>query len=244
MKKSLLLITLVAFLTTTGKSQIWKDLKDKAEETVQGTSDNTKGLSSEDVVSGLKEALTIGAEKATKSASKSGGFNRNELIRIPFPEEARDVKELALKVGMSKQVEEFEATMNRAAEKAAAEAVDVLVNAVSSMTVKDGFEILNGNDTAATHYLRESTTAELTQKFTPIVDKAIQEVELTRYWQPLASTYNKNPFKKEEINPDLTAYVTGKALNGLFTLIKQEEKSIRENPEARVTDLLKKVFGN
>jgi len=244
MKKAVLAIILVSLLAIPGKSQIWKDLKDKAEQTVQGTSGNTKGLSGEEVVSGLKEALTIGAEKATESASELGGFNRNELIRIPFPEEARDVKALALKVGMSKQVEEFEETMNRAAEKASAEAVDVLVNAVSSMTIKDGFEILNGTDTAATHYLRESTTAELTKKFTPIVDKAIDEVDLTRYWQPLASTYNKNPFKKEEINPDLTSYVTAKALDGLFTLIKQEEKSIRENPEARVTELLKKVFGN
>jgi len=244
MKKFVLLIVAIPLLVMPGKSQVWKDLKKKAEETVQNTSGNTKGLSNDQVVSGLKEALDIGAKKATESASKVGGFNKNALIRIPFPGEAREVREMALKVGMSKQVEEFEETMNRAAEKASAEAVDVLMNAVSSMTVKDGFEILNGTDTAATHYLRESTTAELTQKFTPIVDKAIDEVELTRYWQPLASTYNKNPFKKEGINPDLTAYVTGKALDGLFTLIKQEEKSIRENPEARVTDLLKKVFGN
>jgi len=244
MKKSFLTLLMFSLFAYPAWSQVWKDIKKKAEETVQNTSGNTKGLSSDEVVSGLKEALDIGAKKATESASKIGGFNKNDLIRIPFPEEARDVKELALKVGMSKQVEEFEETMNRAAEKASAEAVDVLVNAVSSMTVKDGFEILNGTDTAATHYLRENTTLELTQKFTPIVNKAIDAVELTRYWQPLASTYNKNPFKKEEINPDLTAYVTGKALDGLFTLIKQEEKSIRENPEARVTDLLKKVFGN
>lgn len=243
MNKIALLILIAVSFSLPGKSQIWKDIKKKAEETVQAGSDNTKGLSNGEVVSGLKEALDIGARKASESASKVGGFNQNDLIRIPFPEEARDVKEFALKVGMSKQVQDFEETMNRAAEKASAEATTVLVNAVSSMSVKDGFEILNGTDTAATHYLRENTSAELAEKFTPIVERAMDEVDLTRHWEPLASTYNKNPFKKEEINPDLTAYVTGKALDGLFVLIKLEEKSIRDNPEARVTDLLKKVFG-
>jgi len=244
MKKSFLTLLLFSLFAYPAWSQIWKDLKKKAEDTVQSKSADSGDLSRDEVVNGLKEALTIGAEKATASASKSGGFNQNELIRIPFPEEALEVKELAVKVGMKSQVKEFEDTMNKAAEKASADAVQVLVGAVSSMTVRDGYEILNGADTAATHYLRKTTTAELTEKFTPIVENAINEVDLTRYWQPLASTYNKNPFKKEEINPDLTSYVTSKALDGLFTLIKEEEKSIRENPEARVTDLLKKVFGN
>jgi len=244
MKKHFLTLLLLSLFAFSGQSQIWKDLKKKAEDTVQPNSSNANKLSSDEVVNGLKEALTVGAEKATASASQSGGFNQNELIRIPFPEEALEVKELAIKVGMKNQVEEFEDTMNKAAEKASADAVQILVGAVSSMSVRNGYDILNGTDTAAAHYLRETTTDQLIEKFKPIVESAINEVDLTSYWQPLASTYNKNPFKKKEINPDLTSYVTGKALDGLFTLIKEEEKSIRENPEARVTDLLKKVFGN
>ena len=240
MKKSIIILAFSSLISFNIHGQIWKDLKQKAEKTVNGGSE----LSSNEVVNGLKEALSIGSEKAVESASETGGFNDNLLIKIPFPEEALEVKEMALKLGMKNQVEKFELTLNKAAEKASAEAGEILLKAISGMSIQDGFEILNGADTAATHYLRKSTSSQLTDRFKPIVKGAIDEVELTKYWTPLASTYNKNPFKKNEINPDLNTYVTQKALDGLFTLIKQEEASIRENPEARVTELLKKVFGS
>ena len=248
MKKStfLLMFTLVIAVSSSCSAQSWKQLKEKAQETVkdQMGGEGTTGLSNDEVVQGLKEALRIGSEKAVSSASKVGGFSNNNLIRIPFPEEAEEVKSFALKMGMKSQVEEFEKTMNEAAEKASEEATQILVNAITGMSVQDGFEILNGGDTAATHFLRTTTSQELTNKFRPIVEKAIQQVELTKYWNPMASAYNKNPFKKEEIDPDLVGYVTNKALDGLFVLVKKEEKSIRENPQARVTDILKKVFGS
>ncbi len=247
MKKNWILLTLlVSLVTISCSAQSWKELQEAAKKVLpeEGKSNGATGLSNGEVVNGLKEALKIGAEKAVSSAAKTNGFNGNSLIRIPFPEEAKEVKDFALKIGMESQVNQFETTLNQAAEKASAEATQVLVNAIVNMSVQDGFAILNGGDTAATHYLRKSTTAELTQKFTPIVERAINEVNLTKYWTPLTSAYNKNPFKPKEINTDLTSYVTKKALDGLFLLISQEEKSIRENPQARVTDLLKKVFGS
>lgn len=248
MKNSFILFVSVILLvaSTSCTAQSWKKLQEKAKETVNdqlGSGEGASKLSNDEVVRGLKEALKIGSEKAVASASKVGGFNQSSLIRIPFPKEAEEVKDFALKVGMDSQVEEFETTMNKAAEKASDEAQEILVGAITGMSVQDGFKILNGGDTAATHYLRTSTSNELRTRFKPIVEKAINEVELTKYWNPMASAYNKNPFKKREIDPDLVGYVTDKALDGLFVLVKQEEQSIRENPQARVTDLLKKVFG-
>jgi hypothetical protein len=132
--------------------------------------------------------------------------------------------------------------MNRAAEEAAKSAAPVFLDAVKNMTLTDGLSILNGGDTAATHYLRKSTTATLTTKYTPIVKTALAKVNATKYWTEIVTIYNKIPFVKKE-NPDLTSYVTAKALNGLFHLVGKEETKIRKNPTAQVTDLLKKVFG-
>ncbi|MAX80982.1 MAG: hypothetical protein CL843_12520 [Crocinitomicaceae bacterium] len=240
--KFLLSLSLVLFVSFSSFSQNLNSLKKALNEKI--SSGSTGDLTNNEVVSGLKEALEVGAEKAVSLASKEGGFSANELIRIPFPEEAESAKELALKVGMDAQVEQFEATMNEAAEKASAEAVEILKNAILGMSVQDGFDILNGGDTAATHFLRKSTYNQLFEKFSPIVESSLSAVDVTKYWNPIINTYNKNPFKKEAIDPDLQSYVTNKALDGLFTLIKEEEKEIRENPQARVTDLLKKVFGN
>lgn len=243
MKKLLFVLLCVGFSTVTN-AQFLDNLKKSAEaisgEKKVSSSDLTKG----EVIKGLKEALSKGAEFAVNSASQTGGFNQNQLIRIPFPEEAKAAKDVALKAGLDEQVDKFETTMNRAAEKASAEAVDILKEAVVNMTVEDAFAILNGTDTAATHYLRTLTMSQLTERFKPIVSKSIEEVNLTKYWNPIISTYNKNPFKKEKINPDLDAYVTQKALDGLFTLIKKEEKNIRINPKARATEILQKVFGS
>ncbi|WP_170265119.1 DUF4197 domain-containing protein [Salibacter halophilus] len=243
--KKILFVVLCVGMSTMTSAQILNDLKKSAEKAVNGDEQVTKSdLTKEEVTKGLKEALGKGAEFAVRSASRKGGFNQNPLIRIPFPEEAKAAKDVALKAGLDDQVEKFETTMNRAAEKASAEAVDILKEAVVNMTVEDAFAILNGTDTAATHYLRTQTMSQLTERFKPIVSKSIDEVNLTKYWEPIISTYNKNPFKKEKVNPDLDAYVTQKALDGLFTMIKKEEKNIRINPKARATEILQKVFGS
>lgn len=201
-------------------------------------------LTNADVVAGLKEALDKGAEHAVGTASVADGFWKSDRLRIPFPPEAVKVKNTLNDIGMGAQVEKFELTMNRAAENAAKEAVPVFLNAIKGMTVTDGFAILKGGDHAATNFLKEKTTAELTAKFRPIVEKATQQVALTSYWTPLSNAYNTATLLTggQAVNPDLDAYVTQKAIDGLFVLVADEEQQIRKDPLARTTDLLKRVF--
>ncbi len=205
---------------------------------------STSTLEQDEVVSGIKAALKQGAELAVNRAGSPGGFSGSPEIRIPFPPQAEAVKDAALNFGLGKQVESFESHLNEAAEKAASSAKPILIDAIVSMSVSDGLAILNGGDTAATAFLRRTTTDNLHAAFKPIAEQAISDVELTKYWNPLTSAYNKNPFKKQEINTDLADYVTNRGLDGLFQLIKHEEQNIRTNPLARSTELLKKVFGN
>lgn len=208
--------------------------------TVTGT---TPSLSNDEVIRGLREALTIGTNNSSSLTSKLDGFYKNPEIFIPFPAEAIKVKNTVEDLGMKKQVDEFVMTLNRAAETASKEAAPIFVNAIKQMTIADGFAILRGEDNAATNYLKEKTTAQLKIKFNPVVKDAIQKVEVTKYWNPIINTYNKVPFV-EKMNPDLEDYVTTKAMDGLFLMIAKEETKIRKDPFARVTDLLKKVFGS
>ena len=170
------------------------------------------------------------------------GFYKNPKISIPWPAEAQKMKDLLVSTGLSKQVTAFEESMNRAAEEAAKGAYSVFAGAVKEMTIQDGFAILNGNDTAATHYLREKTTVPLKTKFSPIVKNAIDKVNVTSYWSPLATTYNKIPGVTKQ-NPNLENYITDRAIDGLMTLIAEQEVKIRKDPAAQATSLLKKVFG-
>ncbi len=201
-------------------------------------------LSQEEVGNGLKEALEKGCQSAVDKGGASDGYYKNPKLFIPFPEEATKVKTYALKAGMKNQVEDFERSMNRAAEAAASTAIDILVKAVLEMTIQDAWKILKGEENAATDYLKEKAYASLYEKFLPISKKAIEEVEVTKYWNPLASAYNKTTFMtgEKKINPDLDKYITEKALEGMFLLISDQEKLIRKDPLSRTTDLLKKVF--
>lgn len=199
-------------------------------------------LTNDEVVSGLREALTTGAKSAASSAGLTDGFYKNAKIFIPWPAEANEMKDKLVKLGMQSQVTQFEESVNRAAEEAAKSAYDVFAAAITGMTVGDGFAILNGSDTAATHYLREKTTATLTEKFKPIVKTAMDKVRVTEYWNPLVTKYNKLPLVTKQ-NPDLEAYVTAKAIDGLMLLISEQEAKIRKDPAAQVTALLQKVFG-
>ena len=202
---------------------------------------NAPNLSKTEVAKGLKEALVVGAEKAIKSASVKGGFYGNKTIRIPFPAEAEKMKTTLQKAGMQSQITAFEKSINSAAELAAKEVFVVFVDAVSSMSIKDAFEILKGNNTAATSYLKKQTNRQLYTKIKPIVGKAIQQIEVTKYWNPLVKSYNAIPFTKT-VNPDLEDYVTNKTIEGIFVLIANQEKEIRNNPKARTSALLQKVF--
>lgn len=222
------------------KDSIEKAAKDKANSILTPT--NPPALTNEEVIKGLKEALTIGTNSSSAIASKVDGYYKNPRIFIPWPEEAADMKVKLTKMGMQKKITEFETSLNRAAEEAAKSAAPVFIDAITNMSLTDGFAILKGNDTAATNYLRKTTYAPLKDKFKPIVKDAINKVKVTSYWNPLVTKYNKIPGVKKQ-NPDLEEYVTIKAINGLMVLIADEETKIRKDPMARVTDLLKKVFG-
>jgi hypothetical protein len=244
MKTISILLTAMILFSANTFSQGWGDkLKDA---TTKVTGGGASKLSNDEIIAGLKEALNVGAKNGAGLASKNDGYYKNQSIFIPFPPEAVKVKNAAEKVGMSSKVEEFVMTMNRAAEEAAKEAVNVFINAVKNMTVSDGLKILKGSDNAATEYLKSTTSAELRQKFMPIVKSATQKVQVTKYWEPLINNYNKATLLTggEKVNPDLDAYITDKALEGLFKLIAQEEAKIRKDPIARVSDILKKVFSS
>lgn len=239
-------LALIAMSITASTGQTLQNI---ANQVVNGVSGNagsgsgSKALTNDEVVRGLKDALTVGTNNSTGLASKLDGYYKNPKLFIPFPPEAKDVKQKVDALGMKPQTDKFVMTLNRAAEEAAKNAAPIFVSAVKGMTITDGFTILKGGDNAATMYLKEKTTGELRAKFTPIVKAALDKVEVTKYWKPIITKYNKIPFVKKQ-NPDLTAYVTDRAIAGLFTLIAEEELKIRKDPAARVTDILQKVFAN
>jgi len=204
---------------------------------------NGGGLSTTQVAQGLKEALKVGIQNAVVKANKTDGYNKNSLIRIPFPPEVEEVKNTLSNMGFAGKIAEFEVKMNRTAEEAAAKAAPIFIDAILGMTIDDAWGLLkNESNDAATAYLREKTYQSLYNEFTPIVQEAMNKTQLNNFWTPLATTYNNIPLK-EDVNTDLTDYVTRRAIDGLFTLVAQEEEKIRKDPAARVNDLLVKVFG-
>ena len=233
-------VLLIFILPITCCSQVdFNKIGKEVDKTINGN----KPLTNDEIIRGLKEALNVGSKNASAGASKLDGFFKNPIIKIPFPPEAKEMEAKLRSIGMSKQVDEFILTVNRAAEEAAKQSASVFMNAITSMTINDGLSILRGTDTAATAYLRRTTGAQLHTMFKPVIKDATQKVQVTKYWNPLASTYNSLPFVKK-VNPDLEEYITQRALSGLFYLVAQEEMKIRKDPSARVTEILKKVFGS
>jgi hypothetical protein len=203
-------------------------------------------LTNDEVISGLKEALTVGIKNGAGNASKLDGFLGNPLIRLPFPQDAIKMREWCMSKGMDKQVTDFETTLNRTAEEATKEAAPIFVKAITDMSIADGFAILKGADNAATNYLREKTTSQLITAFSPKVTTAIQTVNLTKYWEPLTKAYNATTMisGNAKVDTDLGKYITDRAITGLFSLVESEEKKIRKDPVARVSSILQKVFGS
>lgn len=204
---------------------------------------NPSSLTESDVGKGLKEALMVASKSAVNMASREGGFLNNPQIKIPLPGILKNAAGILRTVGMGSQVNEFERSMNVAAEKAAKEAFDVFSNAIQEMTLEDAMGILRGGDTAATAYFKRKTMPILYERFLPIVRKSINEVGVTQQYKSIVSNSAVQPFLQGG-NFDLDHYVTEGALNGLFRILGEQEAQIRRNPAARTTDLLKKVFGN
>jgi hypothetical protein len=214
----------------------------KASSTVSG-SNSTSGssLSTDQIVQGLKEALNVGAQNSTSKLSAADGFFKDAAVKILMPDEAKKVETTLRSMGMGKLVDDAILSVNRAAEDASKTAAPIFLNAIKSMSVKDALGILQGTDTAATSYLRKTTNTDLTGSFKPVIEQSLQKTGATKYWTDVFTAYNKVSFKK--VDPDLTNYVTTKALNGIFYYVGEEEKKIRTNPTAQVTDILKQVFG-
>jgi hypothetical protein len=200
----------------------------------------SNGLSNEDIVSGLKEALSVGTSNAAKQLSAADGFFKDAAIKILMPEEAVKAEKKLRSLGMGKLVDDAILSMNRAAEDASKSATPIFVNAVKEMSITDAVGILRGNDFAATNYLKGKTTASLTSSFRPVIEASLAKTNATKHWNTVFTTYNK--FSADKINPDLAAYVTEKALAGIFYQVSLEEQKIRKDPMARTTDILKKVF--
>ena len=200
------------------------------------------GPGGEQIVAGLKEALSIGTGNAVTETSKANGYFGNQAIKILMPEKIQKVANVLGKAGYQKEVDDFVLSMNRAAEKAAPQAKAIFIDAIHRMTIEDARKILDGGDTAATEYFKAKTSGQLYEAFQPIVSSGMDEAGTTHSYKEMMGKYTTLPFARSE-SLDLDRYVTNKALDGIFYLVAQEEIKIRKDPAARVTDLLKSVFG-
>ena len=195
----------------------------------------------ETTISGLKEALSIGTANAVSHVSQANGYFNNAAIKILMPEKIQTVADMLSQVGFKEQVDNFVSSMNQAAEKAAPHAKSIFLDAVQQMSFDDAKGILDGGDTAATEYLKEKTSNKIYGAFKPLITRSLNEVGGTGYYNEMMKTFTALPFAQAQ-TLDLNHYVANKAMDGLFLMIGEEEKRIRTDPAARVTDLLQKVF--
>jgi hypothetical protein len=209
---------------------------------LRGDTASKQNLTTSEVIMGLKEALSIGVQNSTQQLSAVDGFFKNAAIKILMPSEAQKVESTLRRIGLGQQVDDAIMAMNRAAEDAAKSAAPIFLQAIKNITIEDGWNILRGSDSAATLYLKSKTSQPLTNAFAPIIEQSLEKVNATKYWNTVFTSYNKIPMV-QKINPNLTDYVTDKALYGIFHEVALQEVQIRNNPAARTTQLLKKVFG-
>ena len=227
------LISSITFGFAAGLSDLFKS----AQQTLGGS----RSLTNDEIIAGLKETLEVGTQNAVSLVSKTDGYYKNPDIKIPLPEAVQKVEKLLRATGYGEEVDNFELSMNRAAERAAPEAKSIFVDAIKQMTFDDADKILKGPDNAATLYFEDKTSSRLRETFKPIIKDTMAQVGVTRSYQDLNARVSSMPFGKS-LNFDLDAYVTDGSLKGLFKMLAEEEKQIRTQPAARVTDLLKKVF--
>ena len=227
------LLTVGLFTGSTCDPKIMEDVLNSVLETT---------ITEQEVASGLMEALVQGATNGSDLLSKVNGYLGNPQVKIPFPPEAQKIESTLRDLGMNKMCDDVINSLNRAAENAAIEAKPILINSIRSMTITDAMDILFGANDAATEYLKKTTTTQLTDKFSPIIESSLNKVGATKYWTDAVNYYNKIPLVAD-LNPDLEAYVTAKALEGLFYMVEQEELKIRQDPAARAAEIVQKVFG-
>lgn len=248
MKKGLLLLSLLFTLYTFGQKDTGS-ATNKLFKKAGGLFNKVKSggggtLTNDEIIAGLKEALSVGAKNSAVKLSSLDGFFKNEAIKLLMPPEAKKVESALRSAGLGSQVDKAILSMNRAAEEASKSAAPIFVEAIKQMSFQDALGILKGADTAATSYLKGKTTSALTNSFRPVIEEALKKTDATKYWKDIFDTYNRLPTTIKKINPDLPGYCTDKALTGMFIQVAEEEKKIRKDPAARVNDILKKVFGS
>lgn len=236
MKKFNVFLVLVIMLSSAGKAQILQNVLNHI------TNSTGQNVNSDEVGRGIKEALSVGIKNASAKANKLDGYYKNPQIKIPFPKEVSQVESKLKQLGMTKLVDDFVVTLNRSAENAAKEAAPIFVSAITQMTLNDAIGLFKGGDNAATEYLKRTTSTQLYAAFLPHIKTALAKTSCTKYWTKITTTYNRIPMVKP-VQTDLEKYTTNKALDGLFFLVAQEEFKIRKDPAARITELLRKVFG-
>ena len=233
------ILLILIFLPMIGFGQI--NLLNTATESAKKIFPSKSQISEKDVKKGLKEALIKASEISVKKASILNGFYQNSELKIPVPKEANKMKDNLIKLGFKKNIDDFELSMNRAAENASKHMLNIFIEAITKITLQDAFSILNGKDDAATNYLKKETHQFLYNSSKPIIRSAMKDVSVNKKWSSLVSKYNTIPLT-EKINPDLEDYITNKTINGVFYLIAFEENEIRKKPSARTSEILIKVF--
>ncbi len=211
-------------------------------EVLQNLPSTTAGISQNEAAQGIKGALDQGLGKAVSQLNYTDGFFKS-AYKILLPPEAQKIENTLRNLGFNNLVDNAILSINRGAEEAAGKATPIFLNAIKSMTISDAIALVRGGDTSATHFFREKTTSKLYAAFDPVIQRSLDNVDATKYYGEMVNRYNSFPTTIKKLNPDLSAYVTLMATNALFNLVAKEEKNIRDNPMARTTEILRKVFG-
>ncbi|HWC53868.1 MAG TPA: DUF4197 domain-containing protein [Chitinophagaceae bacterium] len=206
--------------------------------------DTTSRVTESEAGQGIKEALTQGVTNAVLNLNKTDGFFGSAIYKVLLPPDAKKIETTLRNLGMGAQVDKAILSINRGAEDAVGYAKPIFVDAIKQMTITDALNIIKGPKDAATQYFKQKTTQKLIEAFTPSVKSSLDKVDATKYYGDIVNTYNKLPTTFKKVNPDLTSFVVGKAVDALFDQVAKEEANIRTNPVARTTDILKKVFGS
>ncbi|MFH1982044.1 MAG: DUF4197 domain-containing protein [Pseudomonadota bacterium] len=232
-------LAITLLLSPTSTTAGWQDVLSEVTRAIQTSS----APSETDIAAGLREALAVGTRNAVAAVGRPDGYFTNADIKILLPDNVQQLESLLRSTGLGDQLDRFVLSMNRAAETAAPQATAIFLDAASRVTFADAATILNGRVDEATRYFKDNTQAPLTDLFTPIVHESMASVGVTRAYHDLDNAAQRIPFISDRLRFDLDAYVTARALDGIFLMVAQEERRLRENPQARSTELLKKVFG-
>jgi Protein of unknown function (DUF4197) len=235
--KTRLLIALICLIIVPTASFSQIKLPDILGKKKNGVTENEAGQ-------GVKEALLQGVTTAVLNLNKTDGFFGSEIYKMLLPPDALKIEKSLRKVGMGDQVDKAILAINRGAEDAVGFAKTIFVDAIKEMTITDAFNIIKGQKDAATQYFKQKTTEKLIAAFTPSVKSSLDKTNATKYYGDIVNTYNGFPTTFKKVNPDLTSFVVGKAVDALFDQVAKEEANIRANPMARTSDILKKVFGS